>query len=135
MAIFIVDLPIDSMVDLSIVFCKRLPERNHFDPFVVAIYGNIYHQYTQMLAYISYMDPSWVIHIGSIRTPQRLCTTIQDTRTSLGRMGGSVWGTQGTKGWRRCRQVLDTKITMLGWKDEGDTLRIESVEYVLILEI
>ena len=26
MVIEIVDLPIDSMVDLSIVFCKRLPE-------------------------------------------------------------------------------------------------------------
>jgi len=29
MAIEIVDLPINSMVDLSIVFCKRLPEGNH----------------------------------------------------------------------------------------------------------
>ena len=30
MAIEIVDLPINSMVDLSIVFCKRLPEGNQW---------------------------------------------------------------------------------------------------------
>jgi hypothetical protein len=39
MAIEIVDLPINSMVDLSIVFCKRLPEGNRAEKNHPAITG------------------------------------------------------------------------------------------------
>ena len=32
-----------------------------------AIYGNIYHQYTPMLAYIPYMDPMGYVNVSTCR--------------------------------------------------------------------